>query len=57
MAAVVADTHAVLWYLLDAGRLSPSAAKFLDAAAQAGDPISVAAISVVEVIYTARPST
>jgi PIN domain nuclease of toxin-antitoxin system len=51
MRAVVADTHAVLWYLLDVDRLSTSAAKFLDEAAQAGEPICVATISVVEVIY------
>ncbi len=33
----VADTHAVLWYLHAAPRLSPTAKAFIDAAAARGD--------------------
>jgi PIN domain nuclease of toxin-antitoxin system len=51
MAAVVADTHAAVWYLSDSALLSPSALDALDGAAQAGDSIYVASISLVEVLY------
>ncbi|MBI3796117.1 MAG: type II toxin-antitoxin system VapC family toxin [Deltaproteobacteria bacterium] len=51
MGAVVADTHAALWYLLNSQRLSANAAAALDGATQAGDPIYVASVSLVEVVY------
>lgn len=51
MGAVVADTHAALWYLLDSASLSSVAEVALDEATQAGDPIYVASISLVEVVY------
>jgi PIN domain nuclease of toxin-antitoxin system len=51
MAAVVADTHTAVWYLSDPTLLSPSALNALDGAAQAGDSIYVASISLVEVVY------
>lgn len=51
MTAVVADTHIVIWYLRDADRLSEQAAITLDSTLQAGDPIYIAAISLVEVTY------
>ena len=51
MSAVVADTHAALWYLLNSQRLSPNAGAVLDAAIQDGDPIYVASVSLVEVVY------
>lgn len=51
MAAVVADTHAAVWYLLNARSLSPDARAAMDEAAQAGDPVYVSAISLVEVVY------
>lgn len=51
MSAVVADTHAAVWYLLTSQRLSPSAYAALDAATQRGDPVYVASISLVEVVY------
>lgn len=54
MSAVVADTHTVLWYLLDSPRLSSAASTALDTAAQDGDPIYIASISFVEVIYLAE---
>jgi len=49
--SAVLDTHAALWYLLDAKKLSPVAAALIDGAAQAGTPAYLSAISLVEVIY------
>ena len=51
MAAVVADTHTIIWYLQASNRLSATATSFLDETVQAGDQIYVSAISVVEVAY------
>jgi PIN domain nuclease of toxin-antitoxin system len=51
MAAVVVDTHAAVWYLLDSNRLSSEAQKAMDDAAEAGDPVFVSAISLVEIVY------
>lgn len=51
MAGVVADTHAALWHLLGDSRLSIPAQKILRQTVQSGDPIYVASISLVEVIY------
>lgn len=49
--AAVLDTHAAIWYLLDAPDLSPAAAFPIDEAAQKGNPAFVSSISLVEVIY------
>lgn len=51
MTSVVADTHAIIWYLRDVTRLSEAALAALDGAVQAGDPVYLSAISVVEVCY------
>jgi PIN domain nuclease of toxin-antitoxin system len=51
MNAVLADTHAALWYLLEPSRLSVDADRALTQADQPGSGIFVSAISVVEVIY------
>ena len=51
MAAVVVDTHAAVWYLLNAKSLSSNAQKAMDEAVQAGDPVYVSSISLVEVVY------
>jgi PIN domain nuclease of toxin-antitoxin system len=50
MAAIVADTHAAIWYLTNSPRLSPVAANAFDQASAAGDPILIASISLVELI-------
>jgi PIN domain nuclease of toxin-antitoxin system len=50
-AQVLADTHALLWYLFDQGRLSSEGLAALDGAIGAGFPILVSAISIIEVIY------
>ncbi|MBI4701377.1 MAG: PIN domain-containing protein [Deltaproteobacteria bacterium] len=51
MPAVVADTHALVWYLLDRGRLSTDALAALDAAAVSGDPVWISAVTLVELTY------
>ena len=51
MSAVVADTHALVWYLFEQERLSPAATQALDAAAEGPDAILVSAISLVELTY------
>lgn len=51
MTAVVADTHTIIWYLRDAGRLSENATIALDTAIQTNSSIYVAAISLVEMTY------
>lgn len=53
MTAVVADTHAFVWYIFEPGRLSHRASETFDQCAGAGDPIYISAISLVEVIYLA----
>ncbi|MFP4439679.1 MAG: type II toxin-antitoxin system VapC family toxin [Chloroflexaceae bacterium] len=51
MSAVLADTHTIVWYLATPARLSANAVQALDGATQAGVPIYVATMSVVEVTY------
>jgi PIN domain nuclease of toxin-antitoxin system len=51
MAGVVADTHVLVWYLVDPARLSPAANIALDGAVSAGETIRVSAISLVELVY------
>jgi len=51
MAAVVADTHAAVWYLLNAKSLSFNAQRAMDEAVAAGDAVYVSSISLVEVVY------
>lgn len=48
---VLADTHAIIWYLFDAERLSSEGRAALDGAIAAGFPILVSAISIIEIIY------
>jgi PIN domain nuclease of toxin-antitoxin system len=51
MRAVVADTHAAAWYLLDSPKLSPRALEHMSGAADAGEIVFVSSISVVELLY------
>lgn len=51
MAAVLADTHAILWYLTADPRISGAAIAALDNATASGDPIFVSAITMVEIQY------
>jgi predicted nucleic acid-binding protein len=47
----VADTHAALWYLHKNSRLSATARRFMDDAADAGHDIARSAISLAEIVY------
>ena len=51
MAALVVDTHAAVWYLLNSSRLSLAAQRAMDDAADAGDPVYLSAVSLVEIVY------
>ena len=51
MSALVADTHAVVWFLFGLSSLSPTARSALELAIRDGDPIYVASISLVEIAY------
>lgn len=56
MAAVLADTHAILWYLMSDDRISHFATAALDDATATGDPIFVSAITMVEIQYLVEKS-
>ncbi len=51
MAALVVDTHAAVWYLLNSNRLSSIAQRAMDDATDTGDPVYLSAISIVEIVY------
>lgn len=51
MAGVMADTHAVIWYLLDSPRLSTLALAQFEACRTEGVRVGVASISIVEIVY------
>lgn len=48
---LVADTHAILWYLYGDSLLSSLAAAMLESAEQAGDQIAIASVTLAEIIY------
>jgi PIN domain nuclease of toxin-antitoxin system len=49
LSAVVADTHVLVWFLLEPARLSASADAALDGAVSSG--IYISAITIVELVY------
>ena len=49
--AVVLDTHAMVWYLLRAKQLSPTALQAIRNSVGRGQPVYISAISMVETIY------
>jgi PIN domain nuclease of toxin-antitoxin system len=51
MGAFVADTHAVIWYILNQQALSARALAAFDDAAGSGNPVYVSVISFVEIRY------
>lgn len=51
IAAVVADTHAAIWYLTNNPRLSHAAANAMDEATAGGDPIFIPSVGLVELTY------
>ncbi|HZS86116.1 MAG TPA: type II toxin-antitoxin system VapC family toxin [Chloroflexota bacterium] len=51
MLAGVADTHTLIWYLYADPRLSPTAKRFIEAAAADGDQIGLSSITLIEMVY------
>ena len=51
MSACVADTHTLIWYVLNDPRLSPTAKIAMLNTAAAGDSVFVPTISLVEIVY------
>ena|SRR5579859_1667153 len=49
--SAVLDTHAAVWYLLDAKSLSQAVFSLIDGAAASGKPAYISAVSLVEVVY------
>jgi PIN domain nuclease of toxin-antitoxin system len=47
----VADTHALIWYLLDSPRLSKAASVQFDTCRRAGSNVGISSVSVIEIIY------
>ncbi|MHB8577492.1 MAG: type II toxin-antitoxin system VapC family toxin [Dehalococcoidia bacterium] len=50
----IADTHAVVWSVFDAPRLSDEVRHLFEESARLGDQIALSAITLVEVIYLAE---
>lgn len=57
MTAIVADTHALLWYLNNNPSLSAPALAAFEDAEQAGQPIYVPSIVIVEMRYLVEKGT
>ncbi len=51
MTAVVADTHTVIWYIVEPERLSENVSLALEQATNTGQSIYLSAISIVEICY------
>ncbi len=49
--AIVADTHAIIWYLVEPERLSQIALNALEGSIAAGEPVYISAISLIEICY------
>ena len=51
MAGVIADTHALVWYVVNPARLSVGAVTAFDQATADGEPVIASTISLVEICY------
>lgn len=51
MISVVADTHALIWYIFDVDKLSATALTALEQAVNTGNPIYISAITIIEISY------
>jgi PIN domain nuclease of toxin-antitoxin system len=51
MSAVVADTHTLIWYILEPEKLSEAAFNALEQATHDGEVIYLSVISIVEICY------
>jgi len=56
MKVVLADTHALLWFLFNPKRLSETAKSTLEAAVESGGAVCASMISVIEVRYLVEKS-
>jgi PIN domain nuclease of toxin-antitoxin system len=56
MSDVLADTHAIVWFLFDTARLSPTADAALSAAAHSGK-VYISAITLIELNYLSSKRT
>ncbi|MFP5072729.1 type II toxin-antitoxin system VapC family toxin [Pseudonocardia nantongensis] len=54
MRSVVADTHALIWYLTAPELLSPTSRGVLEDVVAAGGAIAVSAVSLIELVYVAE---
>ena len=55
--SVVADTHALLWYLTAPEMLSSTSREALENVVAAGGAIAVSAVSLIELVYVAEKRT
>src|SRR5688572_17197063 len=51
MIRAIADTHTVIWYGRHDSRLSVSARRTIEDAANAGDQVGISTITLVEIVY------
>jgi PIN domain nuclease of toxin-antitoxin system len=51
MSAVLADSHTILWYLFEPGKLSPATDSALVKAVHSGNRIYISTITIIEVRY------
>ncbi|CAD5984740.1 hypothetical protein NO976_04453 (plasmid) [Planktothrix agardhii] len=51
MSAIVADTHAIVWYFRSPEKLAYDASIAFDHAVNNGYPVHISAISIVEITY------
>ena len=48
---IIADTHAILWYLYSDPLLSTTVVELLNAIEQRGDQIAIASVTLAEIVY------
>src|SRR5688572_730467 len=53
-AAVIADTHAIIWYLSNSPKLSAKALSALEEGFNQGTGVGISAITMIEIIYLAE---
>jgi PIN domain nuclease of toxin-antitoxin system len=51
MICAVVDTHALIWYLYNDARLSPTARTWIENAAASGDQVALSSITLAEMVY------
>ncbi len=56
MPGAIADTHALVWYLLDSPRLSASALAQFEKCRTAGITVGISSMSIIEMVYLVEKS-